>query len=157
MTEQLPRRVDGIAGLEALVGVELGPSAPLVVDEATVRAFADATGDHQWIHLDAERAKREGPWGGPIAHGYLVLSLVPQMLFRRLVLVEGVKAVINYGIDKLRFPDVTRVGSALTLRAKLAEIVDKPAGKLARFEVAFSAEGSPKPCCVAEILVMFTG
>jgi acyl dehydratase len=156
MSEEFPRRVDGIAGLEALVGVELGPSEPLVVDEATVRAFADATGDHQWIHVDTERAKKEGPWGGPIAHGYLVMSLVPQMLFRRLVQVEGMKAVINYGIDKLRFPDVTRVGSALTLRAKLAGITQKQTGHLARFEVAFSAEGSAKPCCVAEILVLFT-
>lgn len=146
-----------LADLAAYTGKEIGVSGWAVIDQARIDRFADATGDHQWIHVDAERAKREGPWGGPIAHGYLVLSLVPQMLFRRLVQVEGVKAVINYGIDKLRFPDVTRVGSALTLRAKLAEIVDKPAGKLARFEVAFSAEGSAKPCCVAEILVMFTG
>jgi acyl dehydratase len=127
-----------------------------VVDEAMVRAFADATGDHQWIHVDAERAKKESPWGGPIAHGYLVMSLVPQMLFRRLVQVDGMKAVINYGIDRLRFPDVTRVGSKLTLRAKLAGITQKQTGQLARFEVAFSAEGSDKPCCVAEILVLFT-
>jgi acyl dehydratase len=157
MTEELPRRVDGIAGLKALVGVEIGPSAPLVVDAAMVQAFADATGDHQWIHLDAERAKKEGPWGGPIAHGYLVLSLVPQMLFKRLLKVEGIKAVINYGIDKLRFPDVTRVGASLTVKAKLAELVEKPAGTLAKFEVVFTAEGSSKPSCAAEILVMFTG
>ena len=85
-----------------------------------------------------------------------MLSLVPQLLFKRLVKIEGAKAAINYGIDKLRFPDVTRVGSALTLRAKLAELVEKPLGQLGRFEVTFHAEGSPKPCCVAEILVLFS-
>ena len=152
-----PREVDGIAGLEALVGVELGPSEPLVIDAQKVGGFADVTGDHQWIHVDAERAKKEGPWGGPIVHGYLVLSLVPIMLFRRLIRVTNVPATINYGIDTLRFPDVARVGAAVSLKATLKELTERKTGRLGRFALEFTAEGSDKPCCVAEILVLFTG
>jgi acyl dehydratase len=151
-----PREVDGIAGLEAIVGVELGPSEPLTIDAEKVNAFADVTGDHQWIHVDAQRAHKESPWGGPIVHGYLVVSLVPIMLFSRLIRVTNVPATINYGIDKLRFPDVARVGAAVTLKATLRELTERKTGRLGRFALEFTAEGSDKPCCVAEILVLFT-
>lgn len=148
------RVVDGIEGLKALVGVELGPTAPMLVDQAMVDAFADVTHDHQFIHVDPERAAAEGPFGGTVAHGYLVLSLMPPLLFGRLLDVRSVGSMLNYGIDKLRFPDVTRVGAGLTLRATLTELSPKGPGQLGRFALTFEASGASKPCCVAEILIM---
>lgn len=151
-----PRIVEGLSGLRDLVSVELGPSDPIELDQATVNAFADVTHDHQWIHVDPQRAAQT-PWGGPIAHGYLVLSLVPPLLFGRLLEVRSVDAMINYGADKLRFPDVARVGAQLSLRARLEELTPKAGGHLGRFALTFEATGSAKPCCVAEILILFLG
>lgn len=155
MTQTLPHRVDGVAGFEALVGVELGPSEAVAIDQARVNAFADATGDHQWIHVDAERATKESPWGGPIAHGYLVLSMVPVLMFEKLLDVVNLKMTINYGIGKLRFPAVTPVGSSLRLTATLESLVDRGPGKLGTFTTVFKADGADKPSCVAELLLMF--
>jgi len=156
MTDTAPLRVQGIGGLQAIVGQTLGPSAPVVVDAAKVQAFADATGDQQWIHVDAKRAAAEGPWGGPIAHGYLVLSLLPVLLFQQLLVVEGVPAMINYGLDKLRFPAVTPVGAAVRLRAVLESLEPKAGGQLGRFALSFEVEGVAKPVCAATALILFT-
>ena len=142
--------------MTAIVGETLGPSAPICVDATKVKAFADATGDHQWIHVDAERAAAEGPWGGPIAHGYLVLSLLPVLLFEKLLVVEGVSAMINYGLDKLRFPAVTPVGSEIRLRAVLESLEPKAGGQLGRFAVSFEASEASKPVCAATCLILFT-
>lgn len=150
-----PIVVEGLPGLEAIIGRELGPSEPLEIGQEAVGHFADVTGDQQWIHVDVERAKAESPYGGPIVHGYFVLSLVPVLLFGKLLDVQGVGALINYGADKLRFPDVTPAGSKVSLRAKLEELTPKGPGKLGRFTCAFSVEGATKPCCVAEILILF--
>lgn len=147
--------VNGLAELEGLVGRELGPSEPLRLDQAVVDRFAEATGDRQWIHTDPARAAQETPWGGTIAHGYLVLSLVPVLLFDRLLKVQGVGSMINYGAERLRFPDVARVDAELTLRARLDELSDKAGGKLGRFTLTFEATGSARPCCAAEILILF--
>jgi acyl dehydratase len=148
------RIVQGIEGLREIVGETLGPSEAVLVDREKVRAFADATGDHQWIHLDEERAKAT-PFGGTIVHGYLVLSLVPVLLFGKLLKVEGVSAILNYGLDKLRFPDVARVGSEVRLSATLESLAKRPQGELATFALEFTASGSKKPCCAAQILLMF--
>lgn len=156
MTDTAPLRVHGIEGLQAIVGQTLGPSAPVLVDAAKVQGFADATGDQQWIHVDAERAAAEGPWGGPIAHGYLVLSLLPVLLFQQLLVVEGVPAMINYGLDKLRFPAVTPVGSEVRLRAVLESLEPKAGGQLGRFALSFEVEGVPKPVCAATALILFS-
>lgn len=156
MTDTAPLRVHGIEGLQAIVGQTLGPSAPVLVDAAKVQGFADATGDQQWIHVDAERAAAEGPWGGPIAHGYLVLSLLPVLLFQQLLVVEGVPAMINYGLDKLRFPAVTPVGSEVRLRAVLESLEPKAGGQLGRFVLSFEVEGVPKPVCAATALILFS-
>jgi acyl dehydratase len=150
-----PVVAQGLEGLEALVGRELGPSEPLEIGQEAVESFADVTGDRQWIHVDVERAKAESPYGGPIVHGYFVLSLVPVLLFGKLLRVEGVGAMINYGADKLRFPDVTPSGAKISLSAKLLELTPKGPGKLGRFACAFQVEGASKPCCVAEILILF--
>ncbi len=149
-----PRTVEGVEGLRALVGVELGPTQPMPIEQAKVDAFADVTGDHQFIHVDPERAAKEGPFGGTVAHGFLVLSLVPPLLFDQLLRVQGVGAMLNYGVDRVRFPSVTRVGSTLTLRATLKSLEPKGPGHLARFALTFEASDSDKPCCVAELLVM---
>lgn len=145
--------VEGIEGMRALVGKTLGPTAPVVLDQAAVQAFADATHDHQWIHLDVERA-RTTAFGGTIAHGYFVLSLLPQLMFERLLDVRGVSAMLNYGADKLRFPDVAKVGCELTMSATLESLTPRPPGELATFAVEFRASGSKKPCCVAQILLL---
>ena len=151
-----PLRVQGVDGLREIVGQRLGPSAPVDVDSARVQAFADATGDHQWIHVDAERAAAEGPWGGPIAHGYLVLSLLPVLLFENLLVVESVDAMINYGLDKLRFPAVTPVGSEVRLTAVLESLEPKAGGQLGRFALSFETDGAAKPVCAATALILFS-
>lgn len=150
-----PRVVEGIEGLRALVGVELGPTEPLSIDQAMVDAFADVTRDHQYIHVDPERAAAEGPFGGTVAHGFLVLSLTPPLLLGRLLRVQGIPTIVNYGIERVRFPAATRVGADLTLRATLTQLEAKGAGHLGRFALTFHATGSDKPCCVGELLVMF--
>lgn len=151
-----PLRVQGVQGLRAIIGQQLGPSEPVTLDADRVGAFADATGDHQWIHVDAERAAAEGPWGGPIAHGYLVLSMLPVLLFEKLLLVESVNAMINYGLDKLRFPAVTPVGSEVRLTAVLESLEPKAGGQLGRFALSFETEGAKKPVCAATALILFS-
>jgi acyl dehydratase len=155
MTDTAPLRIDGIEGLQSIVGKPLGPCAPIMVDTARVQAFADATEDHQWIHVDAERAAAEGPWGGPIAHGYLVMSLLPKLLFEHLLVVDGVKAMINYGLDKLRFPAVTPVGSAVRLRGMLESLEPRAGGHMGRFALEVEVEGGEKPVCVMTALIVF--
>ncbi|HNE74400.1 MAG TPA: MaoC family dehydratase, partial [Microthrixaceae bacterium] len=95
--------VNGIAGLKELVGTHLGYSEWMEITQERVNTFADATGDHQWIHVDVERATAESPFGGPIAHGYLTLSLGP-VLFPQIMTVKGIKMGVNYGCGKVRFP-----------------------------------------------------
>ena len=136
--------------VSAAVGQELGTSDWLLVDQDRVDAFADATGDHQWIHVDVERAKA-GPFGGPIAHGYLTLSLGP-MLGDQTWRVEGVAMGVNYGIDKLRFPAPVPVGSRLRLGVQVLEVTDIDGGVQARMSYVFEVEGAAKPSCVAEVL-----
>src|SRR5688572_6157270 len=113
--------------LTAAVGEELGTSDWVEITQDRVDAFADATGDHQWIHVDVERAKA-GPFGGTIAHGYLTLSLVP-WLGSQVFALETPGAKLNYGVNKVRFPSPVRVGSRVRARVSVAEVVDIPAGK----------------------------
>ena len=119
--------IDGIDGLKAAVGTHLGHSDWLEVTQERVNLFADATGDHQWIHVDPERAKAESPFGGPIAHGYLTLSLGP-VLVPQVVQVAGVKMGVNYGCEKVRFPSPVPVGSKLRVGVELLEVTDIPGG-----------------------------
>ena len=138
--------------LTAAVGMELGPSDWLEITQDRVDRFADATGDHQWIHVDVDRAK-EGPFGGTIAHGYLTLSLIPQFtpqLFR----LEMPGARLNYGVNKVRFPSPVPVGSRIRATATIAEVSDVPAGKQMVTRYTLSIEGAEKPACVAETVVL---
>jgi acyl dehydratase len=145
--------IEGIDGLKALVGEHLGFSEWHEVTQEQVNLFADATGDHQWIHVDIERAKT-GPFGGPIAHGYLTLSLAPTLL-EEILNVTGVGMSINYGLNKLRFPSPVPVGSKVRAGAALSGLEDVAGGVQCTLAVTFEIEGTTKPVCVAEILFRY--
>jgi acyl dehydratase len=134
------------------VGEDLGSSDWLLVDQERVNAFADATEDHQWIHVDLERAK-EGPFGGTIAHGYLTLSLLPA-LGAQVFALETPGAKLNYGVNKVRFPAPLPVGSKIRVHVSIAEVTDIPAGKQMVLKHTVEIEGSDKPACVAETVVL---
>ena len=139
--------------LKSLIGTELGVSDWHVVTQEQVNLFADATGDHQWIHVDVERANA-GPFGGPIAHGYLTLSLTP-MLMAQAFEVTGISMGVNYGANKIRFPSPVPVGSKVRLSAKLLQVDDVAGGAQITVETTYLVEGSTKPSCVAELLFRY--
>lgn len=145
----MTRTIEGIDGLRALVGEHLGNSDWIEITQERVNRFADATGDHQWIHVDVERAKAESPFGGPIAHGYLTLSLGPALM-PSIMVVRGVRMGVNYGCGKVRFPSPVPVGSRLRLGASLEQVEDVPGGVQVTLRFTFEVEGSDKPACVAE-------
>jgi len=142
-------QINGIAGMKELVGQHLGYSDWLEITQERVNQFAEATGDHQWIHVDPERAKAESPFGGPIAHGYLTLSLGP-LLAPQIMRVEGIKMGVNYGADKVRFPSPVPVGAKLRLGAELTKVEDIPGGVQVWMTFTFEVEGAAKPSCVSE-------
>jgi acyl dehydratase len=137
-----------------LQGQHLGFSDYVEVTQEQVNLFAEATGDHQWIHVDVERAKRESPFGGPIAHGYLTLSLGPRLV-PQVVRVEGITMGVNYGCDKVRFPSPVPVGSKLRAGAELVDVADVPGGVQVKMRVTFEVEGAEKPACVSENLFRY--
>jgi acyl dehydratase len=143
------------ASLSDHIGDHLGYSDYHQVTQDQVNLFADATGDHQWIHIDVERAKA-GPFGGPIAHGYLTLSLAP-VLLAQVLRVDGVAMGVNYGANKVRFPAPVPVGSNVRLGAKLLGVEDVSGGKQVTIEATFEVEGAAKPSCVAELLFRYYG
>jgi acyl dehydratase len=138
-----------MAELPGLTGKELGSSDWYEVTQDAVNLFADATGDHQWIHVDVDRAKRESPFGGPIAHGYLTLSLLVPLLAQVLVVSDAVMGV-NYGLNKVRYPSPVPVGSKLRASATLKEVTEFPGGLQYVLSVTVEREGGDKPVCVAE-------
>jgi acyl dehydratase len=145
--------VHGIDKFHDLVGQHLGHSEWHQITQEQVNLFADATGDHQWIHVDPERAK-EGPFGGPIAHGYLTLSLAPVLLGEVLV-VEGMSLGVNYGCNKVRFPSPVPVGSKLRLGVAVASADDVTGGVQVVLDVTLETEGSTKPSCVAQVVYRY--
>ena len=148
-----PRVVEGVDGLEALTGQHVGESDWLEITQDRVQEFADATGDHQWIHVDPERAEA-GPFGGPIAHGYLTLSLVSYLL-PRVWQVEGFGMGVNYGLERLRFPAPVPVGSRVRLRADLAEVQPLDSGVQVVMDLAVEVDGGAKPALVARGLFRY--
>ena len=143
-----------IKELPGLVGTEVGVSDWLLIDQDRVNKFADATGDHQWIHVDVERATKE--IGGPIAHGYLTLSLIPH-LSAGMLPVKGVTRGINYGSDKVRFTNMVRVGKRVRLRQKLIGAEPKAGGMQIKNECTIEIEGEARPACVAETISVIYG
>jgi acyl dehydratase len=138
-----------ISDLHTLVGQEVGVSDWVEITQDRVNQFAEATGDHQWIHVDVERATRE--MGGPIAHGYLTLSLIP-FLSQGLMPVSGVTRGINYGSDKVRFTNMVRVGKKVRLRQKLLSAEPKSGGMQLKSQCTIEIEGEDRPACVAETI-----
>ncbi|GAA4734839.1 MaoC family dehydratase [Nocardioides endophyticus] len=138
--------------VSAAIGEELGTSDWLTIDQERVNVFAEATGDHQWIHVDVDRAK-DGPFGGTIAHGYLTLSLVP-FLGSQVVSFETPGAKLNYGTNKVRFPNPVLVGKRIRAHVALADVADLPTGKQATLRYTIEIEGEAKPACVAETVVL---
>jgi acyl dehydratase len=141
------------AQLRAAVGSSYGPTDWLTIDQSRIDGFADATGDHQWIHVDAARAAA-GPFGGTIAHGYLTLSLV-NLFLPQLVAVPGAKMGVNYGCEKVRFPAAVRSGSRLRGRATIVACDDVPGGVQLTIRITVEIEGADKPACVADTLSRF--
>ncbi|MEW1640565.1 MaoC family dehydratase [Streptomyces sp. NPDC091219] len=145
--------VNGLDALRKLAGSDLGTSEWIEVTQERIDTFADATGDHQWIHVDPEKAAA-GPFGAPIAHGYLTLSLfIP--LFTELLDVEGVSTKVNYGLDKVRFPAPVKAGSRIRLAARLAAVEDVPGGVQIAVEGTIEIDGGPKPAAVLRSLSRF--
>ena len=148
--------INGIDDLRERVGQELGVSDWHEVTQAEIDAFADATEDHQFIHVDPERAK-ETPFGGTIAHGYYTLSLLPKFSYGMFNF-EGFAFGLNYGLNKVRFPAPLPVGSKVRMRAELAQVEDIPGGLQITTKATFETDAGDKPVCVAESLArVYTG
>lgn len=140
--------VSGLDGLKSLAGKDLGHSEWLEITQERVDTFAEATDDHQWIHVDVERAKT-GPFGAPIAHGYLTLSLVIPF-FTQLLQVDDISMAVNYGLEKVRFPSPVKVGARIRLAASVVSVEDVAGnGVQSTFDFTVEIEGSAKPACVA--------
>ena len=142
--------VEGIEGVQGLVGRHMGYSEWVTITQEQVNQFAEATGDHQWIHVDPERAAT-GPFGGTIAHGFLTLSLA-SFLGAEVVEVRGVKMGINYGTDRVRFPSPVKVGSRIRGGGEFVDVSDVTGGVQATFRLTVEIEGGSKPACVADLL-----
>ena len=143
--------VKSIEELTALVGTHLGFSEYRTVTQEQVNLFADATGDHQWIHVDVERANA-GPFGGPIAHGYLTLSMA-SLFLPTIVRYDGWNMAVNYGVDKVRFPSPVKVGARIRAGAELVDVTDVAGGGIqTKTLITIEVEGQEKPCCVIESL-----
>ena len=145
--------VHGLAEFHDLKGKHLGYSDWRSIDQDRVDGFADATGDHQWIHVDLERAA-SGPFGGTIAHGYLTLSMAPTLL-QELLKVEGMRFGVNYGCNKVRFPAPVPVGSKLRLGAQVADVEDTEGGVQVILDLTLETEGGTKPACVAQVVYRY--
>jgi acyl dehydratase len=146
----------GLDEVRTYVGKELGVSDWHLVTQEEIDRFADVTGDHQWIHVDVERA-RESPFGGTIAHGYYTLSLAPRFSYE-LFSFQGFAFGVNYGVNRVRFPSPLPVGDRVRMRAKLASVEEIPGGAQFTTELTFEREGGDKPVCVAESLArVYTG
>ena len=146
--------VDSPAELIELSGADLGTTDWSTVTQDQVDLFADATGDHQWIHVDVERATAESPFGGPIAHGYLTLSLV-NLFLPQLLEVKGASMGVNVGLDRVRFPAPVPVGSRLRAHGQVVEVAEAKGGVQVTVRVTVEADGVDKPVCIADTVSRF--
>jgi acyl dehydratase len=152
----MPRsEIEGIDELRTLAGQEVAVSDWLEITQERVNQFADATGDHQWIHVDRERARRESPFGGTIAHGFLTLSLLPKLGSESLKLRHAPATTINYGADRIRFPHPVRVGDRVRSRTKLVGMKPVEQGWRVHWQVTVEIEGIAKPALVAETITLY--
>jgi acyl dehydratase len=149
----MPTIVDDLKKFHDLVGTQIGYSEWQTITQERVNVFADATDDHQWIHVDPEAAKK-GPFGGPIAHGYLTLSLAP-VLLQKVLEIPGMTYGINYGANKVRFPSPVPVGSELRMGVTVASAEDVGGGVQVVFDLVFEIKDAPKPACVAQVVYRY--
>jgi acyl dehydratase len=149
----MPTIFENLDEVTAAVGNHLGYSDWVTIDQARIDLFADATGDHQWIHVDPEQAAA-GPYGATIAHGYLTLSLT-NLFLPQIVDVRGISMGINYGVNKVRFPSPVRVGSRVRGGAELAAVEEIPGGVQATIRITVEIEGADKPACVVESVTRY--
>lgn len=138
--------------VRGLIGQQLESSRWVLIDQAAIDLFADATQDHQWIHTDPERAGRDSPFGATVAHGMLTVSLAPRLALEVLELLDA-KLIINYGLNKVRFPAPVTAGTKVRLNLTVADVIDVQGGVRATLQAQMEAEGSERPVCVAEFLL----
>jgi len=150
-----PRIIEGIEQLKSLVGQEVGASDWFEVTQSRINDFADATEDHQWIHIDVERAKTDSPFHSTIAHGFLTLSLLPHLVSQAVKVQGDFKMGINYGLNRLRFVSPVLAGSRVRARLTLQSVEDVPGGNQITWSVTCETEGGQKPALVAEWLVRY--
>jgi acyl dehydratase len=144
-------RFAGIADAKTMLGQEIGISDWMLIDQERVNGFALVTGDQQWIHVDVERARRESPFGGPIAHGYLTVSLLAKFA-GECIAVDGIRLAVNYGLNRVRFAAPVKVGSRIRARFVLAAVDDIDGGAQMQWQATIEIEGGEKPACIAEML-----
>ena len=144
-------RFAGINDARSRIGQEIGLSDWMLIDQPRINAFAEVTGDQQWIHVDVERARRESPYGAPIAHGYLTVSLLAKFA-GECIAVDGIKLAVNYGLNRVRFAAPVKVGSRVRARFVLAAVDDIPDGAQILWQATVEIEGGDKPACVAEMV-----
>ena len=147
------REITSVEELRSLAGREVAVSDWFEVTQDRINLFADATGDHQWIHVDVERAKAESPYGDTIAHGFLTMSLLPQLMSQTVKIKIPIKLGVNYGLNKVRFPSAVPAGSKIRARAVLQSVEEVEGGQQLVWSLTVEREGGEKPCCVAEWLV----
>ena len=141
----------GMEDARSRVGQEIGVSDWMLIDQDRVNVFAEVTGDRQWIHVDVERARRESPFGGPIVHGYLTLSLLAKFA-QECIGVEGIKLAVNYGLNRVRFAAPVKVGSRVRARFVLGAAEDIPGGVQLVWQAVIEIDGGDKPACAAEMV-----
>lgn len=148
-------RIPDVRSLKEFIDHPVGPSGWVTISQKKIELFAEATGDHQWIHVDEERAKLESPFGGPIAHGFLTLSLAP-MLLSELIAVEGVSLTVNYGFDKVRLQTPVPAGSRVRMSGSIRSVREAPGGA-ARviFRMVIELEGANRPACVGDAVLVY--
>jgi acyl dehydratase len=148
-----PLVIDSLDNLKDYVGKQIATTDWLTVTQERIQQFADATGDHQWIHIDVERSKRESPYKTTIAHGFLTLSLLPQLMPQVLQIKAGIRMGINYGLNRVRFVSPVRSNSRIRAHFTLQSLKELSDGVEIVYAVTVECEGSEKPCCVAEWVV----
>jgi acyl dehydratase len=150
-----PRILDSPDALKTLVGQEIAVTDWFNVTQERIQQFADATLDHQWIHVDVERARGQSPFKAPIAHGFLTLSLLSYFMHQALEIKEGVRLSVNYGLNRVRFVSPVRAGSNIRARIVLQSVKDVQDGMEVVFNATLEVEGGEKPCCVAEWVIRY--
>ena len=150
-----PFEIENMNSLKRWEGREFPATDWFVVTQDRIQKFADATEDRQWIHLDPERARRESPFGGSVAHGFLTLSLLSYFLKQAIHIRSGIAMSVNYGLNKVRFPSAVRAGSQVRARVTLLSVKESPEFVDAAFLIHVESPSSAKPCCVAEWLIRY--